>query len=167
MGDFERIPSFEGYILTCLKRGDKKAFGEFYDRCAPVLFGFICAMIKDEILSEKTLAQSMMQIWTDRLNYRTGHGSVILGMLAYTRKIAIRQLEDSEAPRHQADSAQFRFDRNPGNLHKVETDTGTFELMYLYAISGEQISELKGVTRGCVSSEVKAVFDSFEAYKRR
>jgi len=52
-------------LFARIAEGDREAFGLFYDRYAPVLFGFCARILKDARDAEDVLQETFVQVWRD------------------------------------------------------------------------------------------------------
>jgi RNA polymerase sigma-70 factor (ECF subfamily) len=76
-------------LIARIARGDREAFGRFYDICAGLAFGVIQRVLRDRAASEEVLQEVFWQVWreADRYDQRRGSPQAWLLMRARTRAI--------------------------------------------------------------------------------
>lgn len=76
-------------LLARIARGDREAFGEFYDAYASLAFGLIRRILRDREAAEEVLQEVFWQIWRDAATFdpRRGGPEAWLVMRAKTRAI--------------------------------------------------------------------------------
>jgi RNA polymerase sigma-70 factor (ECF subfamily) len=76
-------------LFTRIAAGDRDAFGLFYDRYAPVLFGFCIRILKDGRDAEDALQEVFVQVWRDAQRFDAARGSVKTWLFTITRSRAL------------------------------------------------------------------------------
>jgi RNA polymerase sigma-70 factor (ECF subfamily) len=76
-------------LLARISRGDREAFGEFYDAYSSLAFGLIRRILRDREAAEEVLQEVFWQIWRDAATFdpRRGGPEAWLVMRAKTRAI--------------------------------------------------------------------------------
>ena len=69
--------------------GDRDAFGVFYDRYAPVLFGFCVRILKDARDAEDVLQEAFVQVWRDAARFDPSRASVKTWLFTIARSRAL------------------------------------------------------------------------------
>ncbi|HZG00035.1 MAG TPA: hypothetical protein VEY71_03490, partial [Chitinophagales bacterium] len=59
----------EERLISCLKRGDEQAFGEFYDRYAPLVLGIVSKSFAEQSDAERVLQLVLTEVWRDKSEY--------------------------------------------------------------------------------------------------
>jgi len=87
-----------GFILSApadpelferIAAGDRDAFGAFYDRYAPVLFGFCVRILKDARDAEDVLQETFVQVWRDAGRFDPARASVKTWLFTIARSRAL------------------------------------------------------------------------------
>jgi RNA polymerase sigma-70 factor, ECF subfamily len=71
-----------------LKR-DREAFAAFYDRWAPVLFGFCARILRDAGDAEEVLQDVFVQVWKDAHRFDAARGSIKTWLFTIARSRAL------------------------------------------------------------------------------
>jgi len=79
-------------ILSRVARGDLDAFGQFYDRHAPVLFSLALKILRDHHEAEEALQEAMALIWERAGVYDAALGKPFSWAVTITRNKAIDRL---------------------------------------------------------------------------
>ncbi len=75
-----------------IARGDRAAFGSFYDRFAPLVFSFAIRMLQQRAAAEDLLQEVFLQIWREAGNYNPERGTPEAWITTITRSRAIDRL---------------------------------------------------------------------------
>ena len=76
-------------LLTRIVAGDREAFGAFYDRHAPVLFGFCVRILRDARDAEDVLQETFVQAWRDAGRFDPARASVKTWLFTIARSRAL------------------------------------------------------------------------------
>jgi RNA polymerase sigma-70 factor (ECF subfamily) len=76
-------------LLARITAGDRDAFGLFYDRYAPVLFGFCIRILKDGKDAEDVLQEAFVQVWRDAQRFDAARRSVKTWLFTIARSRAL------------------------------------------------------------------------------
>jgi RNA polymerase sigma-70 factor, ECF subfamily len=76
-------------LFTRIAAGDSNAFGLFYDRYAPVLFGFCVRILKDARDAEDVLQEVFVQVWRDAGRFDATRASVKTWLFTIARSRAL------------------------------------------------------------------------------
>jgi RNA polymerase sigma-70 factor (ECF subfamily) len=79
-------------LLARITAGDRDAFGLFYDRYAPVLFGFCIRILEDGRDAEDVLQEAFVQVWRDARRFDTARTSVKTWLFTIVRSRALDRL---------------------------------------------------------------------------
>ena len=93
-------------LFARIAAGDRDAFGLFYDRYAPVLFGFCVRILKDARDAEDVLQEAFIQVWRDARRFDATRASVKTWLFTVARSRAL----DRGRSRH---SIEQRFSAAP------------------------------------------------------
>lgn len=61
--------SLDVSLISRIAAGDRAAFGEFYDRYAPSIFGLLIRMLHDRAEAEDTLQEVFLQVWRTAVRF--------------------------------------------------------------------------------------------------
>jgi RNA polymerase sigma-70 factor (ECF subfamily) len=76
-------------LFARIAEGDREAFGLFYDRYAPVLFGFCVRILKDARDAEDVLQEAFVQVWRDARRFDATRASVKTWIFTIARSRAL------------------------------------------------------------------------------
>ena len=76
-------------LFARIAEGDRDAFGLFYDRHAPVLFGFCVRILKDARDAEDVLQETFVQVWRDASRFDATRASVKTWLFTIARSRAL------------------------------------------------------------------------------
>ena len=76
-------------LFARIADGDRDAFGLFYDRHAPVLFGFCVRILKDARDAEDVLQEAFIQVWRDARRFDATRASVKTWLFTIARSRAL------------------------------------------------------------------------------
>jgi RNA polymerase sigma-70 factor (ECF subfamily) len=76
-------------LFARIAAGDRDAFGLFYDRYAPVLFGFCVRILKDARDAEDVLQEVFVQVWRDAGRFDATRASVKTWLFTIARSRAL------------------------------------------------------------------------------
>jgi RNA polymerase sigma factor (sigma-70 family) len=91
------------YLMGRVAAGDQGAFAELFDRCAPVVLGFLVRHLRARAEAEEVLQEVFLQIWERAGAYRPGGLSPFSWMIMLARHRAIDRLR-SEVSRLRRES---------------------------------------------------------------
>ena len=86
----------EAELLQRVAAGDEPAFGELYDRLAPVLFSLALRILQDAALAEDVVQEVFLQIWDRAGQYDPGLGKPLSWAATLTRNKAIDRVRAGE-----------------------------------------------------------------------
>ncbi|WP_447976978.1 sigma-70 family RNA polymerase sigma factor [Candidatus Nitrospira bockiana] len=79
-------------LLAAVAKGDRRAFGQLYDRSAPVLFALCLRMLGDRQDAEDLLQEVYAEVWRKSVRYDERRGSPLAWLVTLTRSRAIDRL---------------------------------------------------------------------------
>ena len=79
-------------LVLQVGRGDRAAFGRFYDRFAPLVFSFAMRLVHERSAAEDLLQEVFLQIWREAGNYSPERGTPEAWIITITRSRAIDKL---------------------------------------------------------------------------
>ena len=86
----------ETELLKQVAVGDESAFGQLYDRLAPILFQLAFRILQDAALSEDVVQEAFLQIWGKAGQYDSRLGKPLSWAATLTRNKAIDRLRSGE-----------------------------------------------------------------------
>lgn len=98
-------------LIMLVQQKDMVAYEFLYDRYAPMLYGLICKLVKDQWLAEEILKKSFAQIWKQMATVHPATCRLFIWMHNITRNIALEEIsktlqqDKQENYRHQPASA--------------------------------------------------------------
>lgn len=171
MREFERQEDLE--LLRQIKRGDQKAFLEFYDRYAPRVYGLAVKILGETMAAEEVTQDIFMKIWDHAASYSPEKGKLISWLLTITHNAAVDRVRFEErrpdfgnpadpenlwlytpTPESTTEEARWR------SIHFAlqdlpEEQREVIELAYYHRLSQSQISEHTGAPLGTVKTRVR------------
>ena len=75
-----------------LRRGDREALRDVYDRFGSMTFGLLTQMLRDRAAAEDVQQQVFLEVWQRRRAYDPGRGGLTTWVLTITRSRAIDEL---------------------------------------------------------------------------
>jgi len=109
------VPGQEAEVADELRdagRGDQPAFGRFYDRMAPVVYGIVLKVVRNPALAEEVTQEVFVELWRLAPRYDRSKGSP----RAWSATIAHRRAVDrvrSEQAAHDRDQLDARHQARP------------------------------------------------------
>jgi RNA polymerase sigma-70 factor (ECF subfamily) len=79
-------------LIQQIARGDREAFGHFYDHYAPLVFAFAVRLLRVRADAEDLLQEVFLQAWRQAARYSRDRGSPEAWILTITRSRAIDRL---------------------------------------------------------------------------
>jgi RNA polymerase sigma-70 factor, ECF subfamily len=79
-------------LVLDVARGDRTAFGTFYDRFAPLVFSLAMRLVQERSAAEDLLQEVFLQIWREAGNYSPERGTPEAWIITITRSRAIDKL---------------------------------------------------------------------------
>jgi len=76
-------------LIQQIARGDREAFGRFYDHYAPLVFAFAVRLLRVRAEAEDLLQEVFLQAWRQAARYSRDRGSPEAWILTITRSRAI------------------------------------------------------------------------------
>ena len=93
-------------LLVRAGRGDEEAFASLYDVVAPMVFGIVRRVIRDQALSEEVTQEVFVELWRTAPRFDAGRGSAQawVATLAHRRAVDRVRSEQSRRDREQRDA---------------------------------------------------------------
>ena len=79
-------------LIMLVQQKDMVAYEFLYDRYAPMLYGLICKLVKDQWLAEEILKKSFVEIWKSLVIVKPATCKLFIWMHNITRNIAMEEL---------------------------------------------------------------------------
>lgn len=81
-------------LINLLQQKQLHAYEFLYDRYAPMLYGVICKLVKDEMMAENVLKKSFIQIWNQLATMQPVKSNLFIWMHNITRNIALKEISE-------------------------------------------------------------------------
>ena len=161
-------------LFARIAAGDRDAFGLFYDRHAPVLFGFCLRILKDARDAEDVLQEVFVQAWRDAGRFDATRASVKTWLFTIARSRALdrwrsrrsQEQRFSPAPDESLDRAGAREgDQEAAALRDyvgrclgklTGNEQAVLRLAYFDGFTQEEIAERLGEPLGTVKSRTRS-----------
>ncbi|MEJ7780808.1 MAG: sigma factor [Daejeonella sp.] len=85
-------------IVTLIRKGDHSVCKVVYDKYAPLLYGIIYRIVKDQTVAENLLEDTIAKVWKDQVSYDPEKLSLCTWMMNIARNLAINKTHDREDP---------------------------------------------------------------------
>lgn len=90
--DSQNTTSIDADLLTLIAKGDRRAFGQLYDRSSQVLFTLSLKMLGDRDEAEDLLQEVYTEVWRKSVRYDERRGSPMAWLITLTRSRAIDRI---------------------------------------------------------------------------
>ena len=161
-------------LIRQLARGDRAAFGRFYDHYATLVFTFALRMLRDRAAAEDLLQEVFLQIWREASNYNSERGSPEAWIITMTRSRGIDRLrsirrrdrsfvpmEGRSGKTHDAPvesgaaASEARVTVNSALARLPESQRKVIELAYFDGLSQTEIAEQINEPLGTVKTRIR------------
>lgn len=160
-------------LLQQIKRGDQKAFLEFYDRYAPRVYGLAIRILGESMAAEEVTQDVFMKVWDRADHYSAKKGKLISWLLTITHNAAIDRVRFEErrpdfgnpadpenlwlfTPTPESTTEEARWRSIHFALENLpEEQREVIELAYFHRLSQSQIAEHTGNPLGTVKTRVR------------
>ncbi|MBC8146152.1 MAG: sigma-70 family RNA polymerase sigma factor [bacterium] len=88
-------------LVERLRRGDRSAVGELYDRYSTMLFGLIHRIVRIDAIAEDVLQETFLKIWRSFDSFDESKGSLTTWLINVARSVSIDKVR-SKAFRNSA-----------------------------------------------------------------
>ena len=107
-------------LVRELARGDRSAFGRFYDRYASLVFTFALRILRDRPAAEDLLQEVFLQLWRDAASYSPERGSPEAWIIPITRSRGIDRLRS----KRRRDKSFVSMERSSGKEYDGAVESG-------------------------------------------
>lgn len=154
--------------------GDRRAFLELYDRCAPKVYGLALKIMGDAMTAEEVTQDAFLKLWTRAETFRPGRGSFTGWLLTITRHTALdRYRRESRRPNLVSPTdSESEWDSTPEvpwssaeesrwrTLHFAvqelpDEQRVVIQTAYFHGMSHSEIAEYLGVPLGTVKTRLR------------
>jgi RNA polymerase sigma-70 factor (ECF subfamily) len=90
--DSRNSTSIDADLLTLIAKGDRRAFGQLYDRSSPVLFTLSLKMLGDREEAEDLLQEVYTEVWRKSVRYDERRGTPMAWLITLTRSRGIDRI---------------------------------------------------------------------------
>jgi len=123
-------------LFERIAAGDRDAFGLFYDRYAPVLFGFCVRILKDARDAEDVLQEAFVQVWRDAGRFDPARASVKTWLFTIARSRALDRWRSRRSVEHRFPAAENE------SLDRAGADDGGQEAAAMRDYVGRCLAQL-------------------------
>jgi len=162
-------------LVRDIGRGDRAAFGSFYDRFAPLVFSFAMRLVQERSTAEDLLQEVFLQIWREAEKYSPERGTPEAWIITITRSRAIDKLRSirrrdksfvpMEAPSGKeydrevesgAAASEVRIMVNSALAQLPESQRKVMELAYFDGLTQSEIADRLKEPLGTVKTRMRA-----------
>ncbi|BBZ37270.1 sigma-70 family RNA polymerase sigma factor [Mycobacterium conspicuum] len=84
-------------LLRRVARGDRAAFGAFYDQTSPRVYGLVVRVLRDAGYSEETTQEVYLEVWRSASGYDPAKGSALAWLLTMAHRRAVDRVRAEQA----------------------------------------------------------------------
>ncbi|NJP38074.1 RNA polymerase sigma factor [Alkalicoccus luteus] len=170
-----------------LKKQDKQAMEELYDKYAKLLFSFAYKMVQDRSAAEEIVQEVMIKLWRGKGVYHTDKGRFSSWLLTITRNTAIDYIrKHTRAASEEVHTEAETVDEGPGvddlvewkqrretikeAMQKLKSEQRVIiELFYFKGYSHKRIADSAGIPLGTVKGRIRLALKHLkqELYEER
>jgi RNA polymerase sigma-70 factor (ECF subfamily) len=92
-----RLSSDLDALLRRVARGDRDAFGAFYDQTNSRVYGLVVRVLRDSGYSEETTQEVYLEVWRTASQYDSAKGSALAWLLTMAHRRAIDRVRTEQA----------------------------------------------------------------------
>lgn len=87
-------------LLARVARGDRDAFGEFYDRLAPRVLGLIRRLLIDHAQSEEVAQEVFLEVWQSASRFEPNKGTATTWTMTMAHRRTVDRIRSAQAGRN-------------------------------------------------------------------
>ncbi|MGH7775495.1 MAG: sigma-70 family RNA polymerase sigma factor [Candidatus Binatia bacterium] len=160
------------YLIRQIARGDRDAFGQFYDRYASLVFTFAMRLLRERFDAEDLLQEVFVRVWREAGSYNQDRGSPEAWIITITRSRAIDKLRSRrrrergfvavEDPAYsgkgeiEAVQSEARLIVNSALARLPEAQRKVLELAYLDGLTQSEIAARLGEPLGTIKTRMRS-----------
>jgi RNA polymerase sigma-70 factor (ECF subfamily) len=84
-------------LLSRVARGDRRAFGMFYDQTSSRVYGLVVRVLRDSGYSEETTQEIYLEVWRNAAQYDPTKGSALAWLLTMAHRRAVDRVRSEQA----------------------------------------------------------------------
>ncbi len=149
-------------LLSAVARGDERAFADFYDLMAPLLFGVVLRVVRDPSQSEEVVQEAFATIWRQAPRFDATKGSAKSWACAIAHRRAVDVVRSVEASRRRDTERHEQADLAPASVEELVTSRLDGERMRqaMDSLTDPQRAAIElAYDRGLTYREVAALLD--------
>jgi RNA polymerase sigma-70 factor (ECF subfamily) len=169
------VIEIEASLLEAAAAGDRRAFGELYDRMLPRVLGLAMRVLRDSAQAEEVAQEVFLEVWQLASRFDAEKGSAVGWILRKSHGRAVDRVRSSEARNARdikmgirelaestADIAEVvelrieseRVNQAMGKLPEVQREA--VALAHLGGYSHSEVSEILSIPIGTVKTRIRA-----------
>ena len=151
-------------LIAGLQTGDKEAFGNLYDRYAPLLQGLISRMVCEKTAVEEVLQKVFLEVWTKKAEYNPAYESLFTWMIKLTRQVVAATVSHTYIPGPDLSDTTASVGPN-GTLRGTpikDLQQQVLELVYCNNNDLACITARLNITEDMLKSMLKSALDNFK-----
>lgn len=166
------MSELDARLYSRMKRGDKEALEDLYDRYVKLLYSFSYKMLEDKQVSEEIVQEVFIKIWTQKSAYDDSKGKFSSWLLTITRNTVIDHIRKRKEVVSDMQARELTEDPDPSVEDQVEwkekkedikqamNQLGTdqqqvIELFYFKGMSQQKIAEQCDIPLGTVKGRIR------------
>jgi RNA polymerase sigma-70 factor (ECF subfamily) len=160
-------------LIERVQRGDRVAFAGLYDAIAPMVFGTVKRVLRDQAMSEEVTQEVFVELWTSAARFDDTKASVSTWAVTIARRRAVDRVRREQSQRNRIDHlGRRRQDEEPLTddtiVSSMEAERVTralrelpsdqrqiIELAFIHGHSHSAIAEQLGLSLGTVKGRVR------------
>lgn len=161
-------------LLERIGGGDEQAFGLFYDRLAPRVFGLVRHLIVDQAQAEEVTQEIFLEIWQSASRFEPNKGRAITWTLTMAHRRTVDRIRSAQASRNRdtwvgirdyeadhddvAETVELRIEHQKveeAMQALSEVQRQAISLAYYGGCSHSEVAELLGIPIGTVKTRLR------------
>ncbi len=160
-------------LIERVQRGDQAAFADLYDAIAPMVFGTVRRVLRDQAMSEEVTQEVFVELWTSAARFDDTKASVSTWAVTIARRRAVDRVRREQSQRNRIEHlGRRRQDEEPLTddtvVSSIEAERVTraldelpsdqrqiIELAVIQGLSHSAIAEQLGLSLGTVKGRVR------------
>jgi RNA polymerase sigma-70 factor (ECF subfamily) len=95
-------------LMEAVAGGDRPAFASLYDVAAPMAYGLIRRVLRNDAIAEEVLQEVMLEVWRTAPRYDAGRGRAVGWINTIAHRRAVNRVRSEEASRRRdAENSQI------------------------------------------------------------
>jgi RNA polymerase sigma-70 factor (ECF subfamily) len=98
-------------LIQRVGRGDQAAFGELYDKTAPLVHGVVLKVVRDPSQAEEVVQEVFVELWRIAPRFDPAKGTVTSWVATIAHRRAVDRVRSEQSARNRVERESTRFER--------------------------------------------------------